>query len=297
MLTLSHPMPPIRPILPIPLTEQDQTAIPSASARASQTFRAAAGRPLFLADWTGALMLHYEVEARILQPCIPLELDRYQNRAYVSVVAFRQERLRPAFGGKLAQVLSAPFASHAFLNLRTYVRAGDERGIFFMAEWIPNFLARLVGPRLYGLPYRLGRLEYRYGGAETRLEGTVEARGSADGLTFRARVSPAAVFLPAASGSESEFLMERYTAFTLRKGQLRRFRIWHVPWPQASAEVQMEDRGLLGRSGAWFKHAKPAGANFSPGVRGVWIGGPQRVPCMSRHYEALSQSRRKSPPS
>jgi len=36
--------------------------------------------------------------------------------------------------------------------------ATDTRGIFFIAEWIPNRLAVLIGPRMYGLPYRLGRL-------------------------------------------------------------------------------------------------------------------------------------------
>ena len=53
-----------------------------------------------------------------------------------------------------------PLARHEFLNLRTYVRHGDVRGIYFLAEWIPNYLASLIGPRTYGLPYRLGELTY-----------------------------------------------------------------------------------------------------------------------------------------
>src|SRR6185369_13119824 len=80
--------------------------------------------------------------------------------AYVSLVAFTQSRLRPIWGGRLAEMLSAPLAQHEFLNVRTYVRHEDEQGIFFMTEWIPNRVAAFVGPRTYGLPYRLGRMTY-----------------------------------------------------------------------------------------------------------------------------------------
>src|SRR5213079_2093177 len=88
-------------------------------------------------------------------------LDLLDGEAFVSLVAFTQRRLRPSLGGRIAAWLSSPLASHEFFNVRTYVRHRDDRGIFFLAEWIPNRLAVLIGPRTYGLPYRLGRLRYR----------------------------------------------------------------------------------------------------------------------------------------
>ena len=42
-----------------------------------------------------------------------------------------------------------------------------------------------------------------------------------------------------APGSLDEFLLERYTAFT-QFGKCRRFfRIWHEPWRQVPAEIQI----------------------------------------------------------
>src|SRR5437016_3224059 len=117
--------------------------------------------PLFFADWLDVVFVHFRVDAARLQAAVPLELDRYAGDAFVSLVAFTQDRLRPARGGRFAQWLATPLGRHEFLNVRTYVRYGQTRGIYFIAEWIPNRLAVLIGPRLYGLPYHLGRLRYR----------------------------------------------------------------------------------------------------------------------------------------
>src|SRR3982751_4891898 len=117
-------------------------------------------RALFVADWVDAMFVHFAIDQSKLQPMVPLPLDCLDGQAYVSLVAFTQRNLRPRVGGALAAWLATPLASHEFLNVRTYVRLGRTRGIFFLAEWIPNRLAVLIGPRTYGLPYRLGRLRY-----------------------------------------------------------------------------------------------------------------------------------------
>src|SRR3974377_1122534 len=98
-----------------------------------------------------------------LEPFIPFELDTWEGEAFVSLVAFTQSNLRPRWGGRIARWLSAPLGTHEFLHLRTYVPAGPDQqpGIHFISEWIPNRLAVHVGPAMYGLPSRLGRLDYR----------------------------------------------------------------------------------------------------------------------------------------
>src|SRR3954452_19916887 len=111
-------------------------------------------KAVFLADWNEALFIHFRVDPHLLTPAVPFELDLYDGAAYVSLVAFTQSRLRPAMGGRLGEMLAAPLAHHEFLNVRTYVKHGNDRGIFFIAEWIPNRVAAFVGPRTYGLPYR-----------------------------------------------------------------------------------------------------------------------------------------------
>src|SRR5262245_34522440 len=68
--------------------------------------------PLFLANWDRALMIHYEVEPEALQRIVPFELDLYRGRAFLSLVAFTLQRMRPRFGGRLAELLFRPIATH-----------------------------------------------------------------------------------------------------------------------------------------------------------------------------------------
>jgi len=226
--------------------------------------------PIFLADWLNVLFVHFEVDRDHLADQVPLELDLHEGKAYVSIVAFTQKRLRPRFGGRIAEWLSRPLAEHEFLNVRTYVRVGSDRGIYFMVEWVPNALAKLIGPRMYGLPYRLGRLKYEIQDGRV-MSGVVEEEGR---LEFDAQLGDATDGCDA--GSLDEFLLERYTAFTARNGVTRRFRIRHEPWPHARAECSVLDNSLLAAS-SWMRRARMIGSHYSPGVRNVEIGGPRRL--------------------
>src|SRR3954452_18464375 len=227
-------------------------------------------RPLFVADWTDVLFVHFDVDPRVLQAQVPFPLDLYRGRAYVSLVAFTQRGLRPRVGGRLAARLAAPLATHEFLNARTYVRCGAERGIYFLAEWIPNRLATLIGPRMYGLPYRLARM--RYGGRARR--GQVVA--PAGRFAWRAKAADEKNPTPARPGLE-RFLLERYTAYTRRGDTALRFRVWHEPWLRVRARVRLSDTTLIAAAFPWVGGAKPILAHYSTGVHDVWIGPPRRV--------------------
>jgi uncharacterized protein YqjF (DUF2071 family) len=227
-------------------------------------------RPLFIADWDDVRFLHFELDPLDLQPSIPFELDVRDGRAYVSLVAFTQRRLRPVFGGRIGRLLAAPLSDHAFLNVRTYVRHRRERGIYFIEEWIPNRLASWIGPRTYGLPYRLGELDYEHN--------EIAVRASKAALVVSTRAQDAgATHEPAALDSLAEFLLERYVAFTSRRGVRRRFAVRHAPWLQTPVIAQLHESTLLNNAGEWFRHAHLCAAQQSPGVVDVEIGAPQRL--------------------
>jgi len=236
------------------------------------------GEPLLIADWDRALMMHFEVDAHELQRAVPFQLDLWEGtRAFVSLVAFTMHGMRPWVGGRAGAWMLKPIATHAFLNVRTYVRHGGESGIHFLAEWLPNRLAVLLGPGMFGLPYRLGRLDYHHQHESGFVQGTVEDVRAGSLLDYTARVEEDVRFHPCPAGSLDEWLMERYTAFNAARGRRRFFRVWHEPWPQVKAEVQFEDRSLLTETWRFFRNAQLAGANYSPGVPGVWMGRPHRV--------------------
>src|SRR5881227_362154 len=133
------------------------------------------GEPMFYARWDRALFIHYEAAPAALQRNVPFELDLRDGRAFVSIVAFTLQRMRPRIGGRLGEWLLKPIATHEFLNIRTYVRHNGEPGIFFLAEWLSNRMSVLLGPRLFGLPYRFGRIAYDHARCGNALRGSVAA--------------------------------------------------------------------------------------------------------------------------
>ena len=278
--------------------ETEFTREPSAAAQRRMLSRH--GEPLLLAGWHRALMLHFEVEAKALQRGVPFEVDLRDGRAFVSLVAFTMRGMRPRAGGQLAALLLRPIATHDFLNVRTYVRHGSECGIHFLAEWLTNRLAVMLGPTTFGLPYHHGGIKYEHNFEEGLLAGEVRDGKNEAKLKYRARLNldcdarpltlpsppmgareiqtpalgPIPRFQPCIAGSLDEWLMERYTAFNSANGRRRFFRVWHPPWPQCTVEAAVEDRSLITKEWPWFTDAHLAGANFSPGFDEVWMGRP-----------------------
>jgi uncharacterized protein YqjF (DUF2071 family) len=228
-----------------------------------------------IADWERALMLHYEVAPEKLQPFVPFELDVRDGKACVSLVAFIMRGLRPARGGSLAALFFKPIASHELLNVRTYVKHRGESGIYFMVEWIPNLLSVPLGPPIFGLPYRWGKIDYLHEHEHGVVFGDVRARTGRGRLRYRAKVAGA--FVPCAAGSLAEWLMERHTAFTDWRGWKRLFRVRHEPWSQCAVDVEVLDDSLLACAGSWARYARLIGANYSPGVRNVQMSRPVRA--------------------
>src|SRR5215471_2168633 len=122
----------------IPILDKVPTArfFHEPNAAAKERILSQRGEPLFLAAWEHVLMIHLEVDAERLQRDVPFRLDLWNGRAFVSVVAFTMRNMRPRWGRRLAAMLLRPIATHEFLNVRTYVRHGDECGIHFLAEWL-----------------------------------------------------------------------------------------------------------------------------------------------------------------
>jgi hypothetical protein len=234
------------------------------SAAARGCFEAVEGRPLFHAGWKRTVFIHYEVDPAALQPQVPFPLDVRDGKAYVSLVAFTLHKLRFAAGGP-------GLTTHGFLNVRTYIPGN---GIYFLTEFLPNPFCVFVGPRVYGLPYQRGTLTYDHHHETGKLHGRVEGRGGV--LEFEAPVDPAADFKPCARGTLDEFLLERYTAFTERRGTERLFRVWHRPWPQVPVDLTLLDESLVASTGPWFRSARRIGAHYSPGFDEVWMGRPRR---------------------
>jgi uncharacterized protein YqjF (DUF2071 family) len=248
----------------------DRSTLSEAARRRMLALR---GEPMFYARWDRAVFIHYEADPATLQRDVPFELDLRDGRAFVSIVAFTLARMRPRIGGRLGEWLFKPIATHEFLNVRTYVRHRGEPGIYFLAEWLSNPLSVRLGPRTFGLPYRFGRLGYQHAPDGRALRGTVDAAHGR--LAYEGKIG-GSDFAVSEAESLTEFMIERYTAFTHRRKHSRFFRVWHSPWEQAPAEIEVTADTLMTSTGLWWKSAERVGANYSGGAE-VWMGRPHRT--------------------
>jgi uncharacterized protein YqjF (DUF2071 family) len=230
------------------------------------------GEPLFYANWDNVTFIHYQTDPQELQRCIPYHLDLYDGNAFVSLIAFTMREMRPRFGGSLSALFFKPISTYHFLNVRTYVTCEAEPGIYFMQEWLSSRLATWLGPCSFGLPYRFARMDYQ-GNHEHERRGKIEA--NAGSFHFCATLQPNDPRI-CAPGSLDEFLLERYTAFTQFGNRRRFFRIWHEPWRQVPAEIQIASDHLIHSIGRWWLGARCIGVNYSPGVS-VWMGWPHAI--------------------
>lgn len=233
------------------------------------------GEPLFLAGWERTLFIHYEVEAETLQRELPFELDLWNGKAFVSLVAFTMRDMHPRIGGRLAAWCFKPIATHGFLNLRTYVKHGGESGICFLTEWLSNRLSVAIGPLTYGLPYRYAGIDYRHEHEKNKLWSRVESPHAGRFVCETELLNNS--FTSCEAGSLDEFLLERYTAFNWRGKSRLFFRIWHPPWPQTPARISIIEDSLVTKAWPWFADAQFIGANYSPGFNEVWMGRAQNA--------------------
>jgi uncharacterized protein YqjF (DUF2071 family) len=191
--------------------------------------------------WLDLLFLHWRVPPASVQACLPpgLEVDTYGGSAWLSLVLFRL-RLRPRW---LPFVPGISFLTE--VNLRTYVRAGEKAGIYFLSIHADNRCSVWLARRFTPLPYRWAAMAY----GQTS-EGFSFARFGRLKFEFRA-TGPTDV---PANGTLDGWLLERYLAFgwSERKG-LQIGEVAHPRWAVRGVElsrVRSEER-------SWWDFAPP----------------------------------------
>lgn len=228
-------------------------------------------RPVMVQRWTDVVFLHWRFEPGVVQALLPagVAVDTYDGSAWVGLVPFRMEELGVPGLAPLPHVGRFPE-----VNVRTYVRAGRHRGVWFFSLDIDRLLPAVVARVAYHLPYCAGRAHHVRNGdlVASRVERRwPRAAGSP--------VSEIVVRTGAAVDPDDQlvrFLTDRWGLISsTRRGGLRYAAVDHPAWSLHSAEVVHLADGLVAAAGLPAPHAAPH-AMWSPGVD-VRVGRPQRA--------------------
>lgn len=239
---------------------------PSLSQRIAEQQRGVAA-PVMHQRWTDLLFLHWKWDAADLQSRLPagLTLDLHEGTAWLGVVPFFMQRIRPRF------LPPVPWLSWFLeLNVRTYVHDAQGRpGVWFFSLDCNQPVAVQLARSLFRLPYFHAAmchegdvdssLHYRCRRRNQPAEaaagirwkftgpppGAPPSQAATPGAPPSRRLSQAASpGAPpsrrphqAAPGTLDFFLLERYVLFAATRTGIRSGTVAHVPYPVVNAEL------------------------------------------------------------
>jgi uncharacterized protein YqjF (DUF2071 family) len=187
-------------------------------------------------SWHNLLFAHWPLEPQVLAPLLPepLVLDTFDGQAWLGVIAFRLDHIR------LRGLPEVPFVrGFAEINVRTYVRLGERRGIYFLSLDTDHLLTIASGRPWFRLPYQYSRMHFAESDVAVRFHSRRAAAGASPPAEFAASYAPASAPFTVPPGSLEQWLTERYSYFAPGDGQLYRCDIYHQHWQlqQALAEI------------------------------------------------------------
>lgn len=173
---------------------------------------------MYYQEWNNAIFLHWKVDIEILRNFVPsnLEIDTFEENAWVSLVAFTMEKIRPR-----NLPAYSPISNFDEINIRTYIKSGQKTGVYFLSIEGSKRLSCLIAKSLSQLPYRYSHI--------TRESGSYISKNKVFNDTLEIK------FLIGTEITKKEsidlWLTERYALFQNSGNQINEFEIQHIEWP------------------------------------------------------------------
>jgi uncharacterized protein YqjF (DUF2071 family) len=207
-------------------------------------------------NWRRLLFMHWTVPVEELRKVVPasLELDLWQGEAYVGVVPFMMERVRPSY---VPEAMALDFLE---TNVRTYVYKDGVPGVYFLSLEAASRLAVAAARLTFGLPYWYAQMKLDEDADGNFTYDTVRQSG---GARLHLRYRPGGTL---EKGALEDFLVERYVLYVERHGRMQRAQVHHVPYPLRGAEVMEVSDTLMTAGGLSEPPGPPRHICFSDGV-------------------------------
>jgi len=169
----------------------------------------------FYQEWNNVIFLHWQVELIELEKLVPkeLEIDLYNGKPWVSVVAFTMEKIRP----KNLPPFS-PISNFDEINIRTYIKSNNKTGVYFLSIEGGKNISCKVAKSISELPYRYSKIR--------RTENQYTSKNSEfnDRLNIEFEIGNELID----KGTLDKWLTERYALFQDTQKSINEFEIHHL---------------------------------------------------------------------
>ena len=182
------------------------------------------GKWVYYQEWNNALFLHWKIPVEVLKELVPetLTIDTIDGNAYVSLVAFTMQKIRPRNLPALEFI-----SDFDEINIRTYVTHKGKKGVYFLNIEAQKLLSTLIAKTLSGLPYsksNIKRSATNYIATNSQKDSLFEAEYKIkETLTQKSDVDL--------------WLTERYCLYLIQKNRMYRYDIHHKEWEVNRVEV------------------------------------------------------------
>lgn len=196
--------------------------------------------------WRKLLFAHWALPAESVQRLLPagLRVHTFEGNAYVAVVPFSMESVRPR-----AIPLGVDFLE---LNVRTYV---EPDGVYFWSLEASSPLAVWGARALFHLPYMHAKMSLYSKDGWVEYESKRIHRGESEAL-FRGRYRPRPE--PYQACALARWFTERYCLYTTNAaGDVYRGDIHHIQWPLQLAEAEFEVNTMAAACGVDLPSSPP----------------------------------------
>ena len=220
-------------------------------------------RSFLTAEWRNLILVNFAVPEGLLRPHLPpgCTFDRRAGECTASLVAFQ-------FLNTRVLGISWPgFRNFPEWNLRFYVRRGEERGVCFVREFVPQWTVATVARLLYNEPYRSARMtmDVRTDPGGATAEYRVRWGGRDHVLRATGGLPPVR---PAPDSTEHWYKEHEHGFGTGCRGALVRYRVRHPEWdvyPVRDLHLDIDWGTLYGPEWAVMNGVAPEGAVFAVG--------------------------------
>ncbi|MEL6626288.1 MAG: DUF2071 domain-containing protein [Bacteroidota bacterium] len=216
--------------------------------------------------WRDLLFLHWEVEPDQIQQTLPsgLRVDTFEGKAYVGIVPFFMEGIRPRF------LPAVPGISNFLeLNLRTYVIGPDGTpGVWFYSLDANSWIGVEVAKSFFSLPYEHAYQQSPFFQGKEWIDFHSTRKNPQEAIPLRYTYRPVKEIGEAPLGTLEFFLVERYILFSYRPKSQKLFkgRIHHTPYVLQEAEVHTYQPELFALNGFETPQRSPDHVVMSKGV-------------------------------
>lgn len=176
-------------------------------------------------EWNNALFLHWQVELHELQKMVPddLEIDLYEGKPWVSLVAFTMQKIRPRYLPAFS-----PLSDFNEINIRTYVKKANKSGVYFLSIEGGTWVSCKIAKSLSELPYRHSKIK-RNGTSYSS-----ENKPYKDKMCIKYQIGQELI----EKGDLDKWLTERYTLFQDTETSINEFEIHHLEWPIYKLDIK-----------------------------------------------------------